>query len=54
MKPHIGVLHSRIRQEEKWIFAAFDRLGLEVDRIDDRRVSLDLDRPDPWREYDAI
>jgi [lysine-biosynthesis-protein LysW]--L-2-aminoadipate ligase len=54
MRPHIGVLHSRVRQEEKWIFAAFERLGLEVDRIDDRRVSFDLDRPDPWREYDAI
>ncbi|MGH2628822.1 MAG: lysine biosynthesis protein LysX, partial [Anaerolineales bacterium] len=54
MKPRIGILLSRVRLEEKWIFAAFDRLGVNYERLDDRQVSFDLDRPGPWRRYDAI
>jgi [lysine-biosynthesis-protein LysW]--L-2-aminoadipate ligase len=52
--PRIGVLYSRLRVEEKWIFAAFERLGLEYDRLDDRKVSFDLDRPNHWLQYGAI
>lgn len=50
----IGVLCSRVRVEEKWIFAALERRGLVYDRIDDRTAIFDLDHADEWRQYDAI
>src|SRR5512143_2475202 len=53
-KPRIGVLFSRVRVEEKWIFASLERRGLEYERLDDRLVHFDLDNPEPWRQYDVI
>ncbi len=53
-RPRIGVLYSRVRVEEKWIFAALEQRGVDYDRLDDRRFFLDLDDPTPWRQYDAI
>jgi [lysine-biosynthesis-protein LysW]--L-2-aminoadipate ligase len=50
----IGVLYSRVRVEEKWIFAAFERRGIDYDRLDDRVVHFDLENPAPWRQYDAV
>jgi [lysine-biosynthesis-protein LysW]---L-2-aminoadipate ligase len=50
----IGVLYSRVRVEEKWIFAAMERRGLDYERLDDRRIYFDLENPDPWCQYDAI
>ncbi|HEX9029878.1 MAG TPA: lysine biosynthesis protein LysX [Anaerolineales bacterium] len=50
----IGVLYSRVRVEEKWIFAAMERRGIDYERLDDRRVYFDLDHPESWRQYDAI
>ncbi len=50
----IGVLYSRVRVEEKWIFAALERRGLDYERLDSRRAFFDLDNPDPWCQYDAI
>jgi len=50
----IGVLYSRVRIEEKWIFAAMERRGLDYERLDDRRVFFDLDDPSPWQQYDAV
>jgi len=51
---HVGVLYSRVRVEEKWIFAAMDRLGLLYDRLDDRAIFFDLQRPEPWMHYDVV
>lgn len=51
---HIGVLYSRLRVEEKWIFSAMERRGLDVDRLDDRAIHFDLENPQPWLGYDAI
>lgn len=51
---HIGVLFSRVRVEEKWIFAALEQRGIDYDRLDDRQVSFDLDNPAPWQQYDAV
>jgi [lysine-biosynthesis-protein LysW]--L-2-aminoadipate ligase len=48
------VLYSRVRVEEKWIFAAMERRGLDYERLDSRRVFFDLDNPDTWCKYDAI
>ena len=50
----IGVLYSRVRVEEKWIFASLERRGLDYERLDDRLVHFDLGDPEPWRQYDAI
>lgn len=51
---HIGVLYSRVRVEEKWIFAALERRGVDYERLDDRRVFYDLDHPELWLQYDVI
>lgn len=50
----IGVLFSRVRVEEKWIFAAMERRGLDYERLDDRLVHFNLADPAPWRQYDAV
>ena len=52
--PRIGVLYSRVRVEEKWIFAAMERRGVDYERLDDRRVYFDVDHPEPWLQFDAI
>lgn len=50
----IGVLYSRVRVEEKWIFAALEKRGIDYDRLDDRAIHFDLENPAPWKTYDAI
>ena len=50
----IGVLYSRVRVEEKWIFAAMERRGIDYERLDDRVISFDLENPEPWRAFDAV
>ena len=50
----IGVLYSRVRVEEKWIFAALEQRGVDYERLDDRLVHFDLDWPGEWLQYDAI
>ncbi len=50
----IGVLYSRLRVEEKWIFAALERRGVDYERLDDRLVHFDLETPQPWLGYDAV
>jgi [lysine-biosynthesis-protein LysW]--L-2-aminoadipate ligase len=56
MRPRlrVGILHSRVRVEEKWIFAALEQRGVDYERLDDRRIFFDLDHPESWRQYDAI
>jgi len=50
----IGLLCSRIRVEEKWIFASLERRGIDFDRLDDRTISFDLDDLELWHQYDAV
>jgi [lysine-biosynthesis-protein LysW]--L-2-aminoadipate ligase len=50
----IGVLYSRVRVEEKWIFAAMEKRGIDYERLDDRAISFDLENPEPWRAFDAV
>lgn len=56
MNPQIklGILYSRVRVEEKWIFEALDRRGIDYDRIDDRQAVLNLSEPGGWRNYDVV
>jgi len=53
-RPRIGVLYSRVRVEEKWIFAAMERRGIDYERLDDREIFFDLDHPEHWLQFDAI
>jgi [lysine-biosynthesis-protein LysW]--L-2-aminoadipate ligase len=53
-RPHIGVLYSRVRVEEKWIFAALEQRGADYERIDDRQAVFDLDHPQSWQQFDAV
>jgi [lysine-biosynthesis-protein LysW]--L-2-aminoadipate ligase len=50
----IGVLYSRVRVEEKWIFNALEKRGIDFDRLDDRAIHFDLENPAPWKQYDAV
>jgi len=50
----IGVLYSRVRVEEKWIFNALEKRGVDFDRLDDRTIHFDLENPEPWKQYDAV
>ncbi len=50
----IGVLYSRVRVEEKWIFAAMEKRGLDYERLDDRAISFDLANAAPWQTFDAV
>lgn len=50
----IGVLYSRVRLEEKWIFQTLEKRGIDYDRLDDRTIHFDLNHPGPWQEYDAV
>jgi [lysine-biosynthesis-protein LysW]--L-2-aminoadipate ligase len=50
----IGVLFSRVRVEEKWIFSAFEKRKIDHDRLDDRKIHFDLEDPAPWQQYDAV
>ncbi len=50
----IGVLFSRVRVEEKWIFSAMEKRGIDYHRLDDRVISFDLENPEPWRSFDAV
>ena len=50
----IGVLYSRVRVEEKWIFNALEKRGVDFDRLDDRAIHFDLENPSPWKQYDAV
>lgn len=51
---HIGVLFSRVRVEEKWIFGALEKRGVDYERLDDREISFDLEHPEPWQTFDVV
>jgi [lysine-biosynthesis-protein LysW]--L-2-aminoadipate ligase len=50
----IGVLYSRVRVEEKWIFGAMEKRGIDYDRLDDRAISFEWEKPEAWQQYDAV
>ena len=50
----IGVLYSRVRVEEKWIFENLERRSIPYERIDDRQIGLNLADPGRWRNYDVV
>jgi [lysine-biosynthesis-protein LysW]--L-2-aminoadipate ligase len=48
----IGVLCSRIRAEEKLLFEALQRRGLDFDKIDDRQIVFEIGAEPP--RYDVV
>lgn len=50
--PRIGVIHDRLRAEERLLFAEFDRRGVAVERIDDRTSTIDI-TGERWH-FDAV
>ncbi|MBL8055140.1 MAG: lysine biosynthesis protein LysX [Anaerolineales bacterium] len=50
----VGVLYSRVRVEEKWLFEALDKRGVAYDKLDDREVKFTLTEPGAWLQYDVI
>jgi [lysine-biosynthesis-protein LysW]--L-2-aminoadipate ligase len=50
----VGVLYSRVRVEEKWIFEGLEKRGLDYEKIDDRQVIFNLTNPSPWIKYDVV
>jgi [lysine-biosynthesis-protein LysW]---L-2-aminoadipate ligase len=51
-RPRIAVVHGKLRPEERLLFREFERRGVEIERIDDRRIQLDLTAPPP--RFDAV
>jgi [lysine-biosynthesis-protein LysW]---L-2-aminoadipate ligase len=50
----IAIIHGPLRVEERLLFAAFERRGIEIDRIDDRALVLNtIPNVSTWR-YDAV
>src|SRR5688572_2447404 len=48
----LGIICSRIRVEEKLLFAAFERRGVAFEHIDDGELILDVD--DRHRPFDVV
>ncbi len=49
-----GVLYSRVRVEEKWIFEALEKRGVNYERIDDREAIFDSSEQAAWQSYDVV
>jgi len=50
----VGVLYSRLRVEEKWLFEALEKRGVDYDRLDDREVRFSIEDPEAWEQYDVV
>jgi [lysine-biosynthesis-protein LysW]---L-2-aminoadipate ligase len=50
----VGVLYSRLRVEEKWLFEALEKRGVAYERLDDRQVVFDLANPQEWQQYSVV
>jgi len=42
---NVAILMSRVRVEEKLLLTELDKRGVTIQRIDDREIKLDIDRP---------
>jgi [lysine-biosynthesis-protein LysW]--L-2-aminoadipate ligase len=53
-KPKIGVIYTRLRVEEKRIFAALDAADLDYDKILDSSTIFDTHDMSAWMQYDVV
>lgn len=52
--PHVAVLYTRVRVEEKWIFQALERRGVPYTRIHDGSHWMLLQDPSFWEQFDVV
>ncbi len=52
--PHVAVLYTRLRVEEKWIFQALERKGVPYTRIHDGSHWMLLQNPAFWQQFDVV
>lgn len=52
--PLIGILYSRIRTEEKWVFAALEARDIAYERLEDGLAMFDFADPTPWQRFDVV
>lgn len=55
----IGVIHSRVRAEEKLLFTALEQRGINFELLDDQELIFDISSADPrtmaqYSQYDVI
>jgi [lysine-biosynthesis-protein LysW]--L-2-aminoadipate ligase len=50
----IGVIFTRLRIEEKWIFEALEKRNIPYERINDRDLTFNLHNKSSWEEYDVV
>ena len=50
----IGVLMTRLRIEEKWLFEAMEKRGVKYEKIDDREAKFDLNHPGEWDHLSVL
>jgi [lysine-biosynthesis-protein LysW]---L-2-aminoadipate ligase len=51
----IGILISRVRVEEKWLFEALEKRGItDYDKLDDREVQFNLNSLERWQQYSVV
>ncbi|MFN8059272.1 MAG: lysine biosynthesis protein LysX [Vicinamibacterales bacterium] len=53
----VAILYSRVRVEEKLLFEAFSKRGVELDLLDDQTLVFDITdtrQPGPYAKYDVV
>jgi len=50
----VGMLFDRVAAEEKLLMQEFKNTDVELELIDIRKVKLNVDQPEPWRQYDVV
>lgn len=50
----IGILHSRVRVEERLLVEACEARGIEAELVDVREVVFDLHEVGPWARFDVV
>ncbi len=50
----IGVVYTRVRVEERWLFEALENRKIPHEKIIDRNLSLNLQNPNGWEEFGAV
>ena len=54
----VGILYSRVRAEEKLLFRALERRGVDFDLLDDRKVVFEITQgqryAEQYRDYDVV
>ena len=52
----VGILYSRVRVEEKLLFEAFARRGVDLDLLDDQTLVFDITDVEshPYKDFDVI